>query len=469
MDGDKMNKKRITKWSVGQSHEAKKYILYWMQQSQRVLDNHSLSLAISFANKHRLPLIVLFVMTPAYPFANYRHMQFLYEGLVDVRQQLSDLNITFILRIGSPEKVVSSFFEDAECLVMDTGYLTHQLMWRKALVETAKIQYPHLTVWQVESDALVPVRLASPKAEYGAYTLRPKITKLIEEFIDDCVIDKVGANLTTLNEYDDQWNSFDKLLPFLSVNLGVGPTPYFMGGSVEANRRLHDFLNHHLAHYLESDDPSIGGTSTLAPYMHFGQISPLTIIKATRQACQEGLASKEACDAFIEQLIVRRELAINFVTYVEGYDRFNMMTEPWAYQCMKQHANDKRDHLYTAEHYIHFKTHDPYFNAAMKEMVFTGYMHNYMRMYWAKKIIEWSATYEIAYQTIILLNNTYFLDGRDPNTYASVAWVFGKHDRPWMERPIFGKIRYMNASGLERKFNIQRYVELMNELEQKHQ
>lgn len=463
-----MNKRRIVKLAVGNNSTQKQYVLYWMQQSQRVHDNHALSLAIAFANKHKLPLLVLFVLTPAYPYANYRHMHFMFEGLQDVKEQLESLNITFVLRIGAPDKVVLNYLANAECLVMDTGYLTHQVMWRKNIVDYAKSHYPHLNVWQVESDAIVPVRIASPKAEYGAYTLRPKLTKLIEEFIDDCVIEPVKADHSSISSIETQWAPFDQLVPYLAISLAIGRSPYFKGGSVEAEKRLNHFLQYQLAHYLESDDPSTAGTSTLAPYMHFGQIAPLTIVNATHHACEQGWAPKEVCDAFLEQVIIRRELAINYVTYVEGYDRFSTMTEPWAYQCMKNHLNDPRQYLYTAEDYVQFRTHDPYFNAAMKEMVFTGYMHNYMRMYWAKKIIEWSHTYEQAYQTIVLLNNTYFIDGRDANSYAGIAWVFGKHDRPWIERPIFGKIRYMNASGLERKFNIQKYVESMNELQQRH-
>ncbi|HCZ23721.1 MAG TPA: deoxyribodipyrimidine photolyase, partial [Acholeplasmataceae bacterium] len=177
----------------------------------------------------------------------------------------------------------------------------------------------------------------------------------------------------------------------------------------------------------------------------------------------QGQIKGESFDQYVEQLLVRRELAFNYVTYQKGYDQFESMTEPWAYQTMTSHEHDFRPYLYTKEDYISFKTHDPYFNAAMKEMVLTGYMHNYMRMYWAKKIIEWSPNYVYAYEMIKSLNNTYFIDGRDANSYAGIAWCFGKHDRAWTERDIFGKLRYMNAGGLERKFDIQSYVSRMNE------
>jgi deoxyribodipyrimidine photo-lyase len=200
-------------------------------------------------------------------------------------------------------------------------------------------------------------------------------------------------------------------------------------------------------------------------YLHFGQISPLEILERLFLAQEHGQIEGESFDQYIEQLLVRRELALNYVTYQKGYDQFETMTEPWAYMTMKEHELDKRDYLYTLEQLENAKTHDNYFNAAMKEMFYTGYMHNYMRMYWAKKIIEWMPSYKLAYDTIVYLNNKYFIDGRDANSYASIAWCFGKHDRAWNERHIFGKLRYMNDKGLERKFNINNYVELINKIE----
>lgn len=459
-----MNKKRIIKWVDGQPTTPKRYVLYWMQQSQRVVDNHALSFAIGLANKYQLPLVVFFGLTPSYPSANLRHYAFMLEGLADTRLQLIAKGARFIFRIGSPEKAIQPLLHEAHCLVMDTGYMRHQVAWRTSLVSLSKVDHPDLTIWQVESDVIVPARLASTKTEYGAYTLRPKIHKLMDEFIDEVPDLMVQIKDNQLSLIEDQWASFDEILPYLAINKNIQPTPYFKSGPTEALRRLNEFITYHLHHYLESDDPSRQWTSSLSPYLHFGQLAPLTLVKAAEQAVKDGLASEEAADAFIEQVVVRRELAINFVTYNEGYDRFDKMTEPWAYQTMQDHSKDPRPHLYTMEDYLQFRTVDPYFNAAMKEMVFTGYMHNYMRMYWAKKIIEWSSSYEEAYRIIVTLNDTYFLDGRDPNSYASIAWVFGKHDRPWIERSIFGKLRYMNDKGLERKFDIQSYVEQMNRL-----
>jgi deoxyribodipyrimidine photo-lyase len=169
-------------------------------------------------------------------------------------------------------------------------------------------------------------------------------------------------------------------------------------------------------------------------------------------------------DGIFEQVFVRRELAFNFVYYNHQYDQFDHMTEPWAYLTMDNHQDDYRPHLYTKEQLEKADTHDPYFNAAMDEMRFSGYMHNYMRMYWAKKIIEWSNSYKEAYETTLYLNNKYFLDGRDPNSYTSVAWNYGRHDRAWTERPILGKLRYMNDKGLERKFDMSKYIQYVESI-----
>ncbi|MFP4178128.1 MAG: FAD-binding domain-containing protein, partial [Acholeplasmataceae bacterium] len=233
---------------------------------------------------------------------------------------------------------------------------------------------------------------------------------------------------------------------------------YFKGGYIEASRRITAFLEERIERYQDSNDPGLDLTSKLSPYLHFGQISALEILERVLLAVEQQRVDGQGVDAFIEQLLIRRELAFNYVFYQEGYDRFRTMTEDWAYRTMAEHEGDERPALYSLKEIEAGRTDDPYFNAAMKEMALTGYMHNYMRMYWAKRIIEWSADYRTAYKRILTLNNKYFIDGRDPNSYAGVAWCFGKHDRAWTERPVFGKLRYMNANGLKRKFAIEDYV-----------
>jgi deoxyribodipyrimidine photo-lyase len=248
----------------------------------------------------------------------------------------------------------------------------------------------------------------------------------------------------------------EDVLTGLRIDRGVTPvSAFFKGGTREAKKRLRRFLDGHLAHYeVHRNQPQTDDISHMSPYLHFGQISPVYIAMAVRDGGREAEADR---NAYLDELIVRRELAVNFVTHTADYDRYACLPE-WARRTLDEHTADRREHLYTREDLEAARTHDPYWNAAMREMIHTGFMHNHMRMYWGKKILEWSKSPQAAFETTLAINNKYFLDGRDPNSYAGVAWVFGRHDRAWFERPVFGKIRYMAASGLERKCDIGAYV-----------
>lgn len=457
-----MNENRIKHLKPGLNNQGK-YILYWMQQAQRVHYNHALEHAINLANDHDLPVVVLFGLTPNYPEANERHYQFMLEGLKEVKRILEHFGITFVFRLKSPEVAVLDYVRDAAFLVMDYGYLRHQKVWRKHVLDQCVDLKLPLGIDLVDTDVIVPVRYVSDKAEYGAYTLRPKITKLFRDFRDFKGLPVVNDHMILSLSSDDDLADVKKLIEKLDIDHSVKASPIYRGGYLEASKLLSLFLQEKADRYHENNDPSKDLTSKMSMYLHFGQISSLEILDRLFLAQAQGQMSGESFDQYVEQLLVRRELAFNYVTYQKGYDQFEMITEPWAYQTMNAHENDFRPYLYTVEELEQFKTHDPYFNAAMIEMVQTGYMHNYMRMYWAKKIIEWSPSHKQAFETIKTLNNKYFIDGRDPNSYAGIAWCFGKHDRAWTERAIFGKLRYMNDKGLEKKFDIQRYVKQMNQ------
>jgi deoxyribodipyrimidine photo-lyase len=253
----------------------------------------------------------------------------------------------------------------------------------------------------------------------------------------------------------------DDVLRQLRIDRSVGPIQRFRGGTVEARKHLTKFLQQGLPGYaVARNDPADPQCSNLSPYLHFGQISPVEVALAIGEGKQ---GSQQDRDIYLEELIVRRELAVNFVQFQPHYDRYRALPS-WAQETLRQHADDPRPLRYSRAQLESAATHDPYWNAAMQEMLQTGYMHNYMRMYWGKKILEWSNTPQYAFSTALLLNNKYFVDGRDPNSYAGVAWIFGVHDRPWQERPIFGKIRYMNAAGLEREFDIKAYVRWAEQL-----
>jgi deoxyribodipyrimidine photo-lyase len=244
----------------------------------------------------------------------------------------------------------------------------------------------------------------------------------------------------------------------LNIDKTVGEVQWLKGGTSQALEQFQRFISKGLdIYHLERNDPSLGIQSNIAPYLHFGQISPITL------ALEANGAGSPGTESFLEELIIRRELAINFVHYNTSYDSLDCLPD-WALQTLDFHSRDIREYVYTPKELEKARTHDPYWNAAQKEMVITGKMHNYMRMYWGKKILEWMEEPSEAFKTALYLNNKYSIDGRDPNSYAGVAWCFGKHDRPWTERPIFGKVRYMNDNGLKRKFKIDDYVKKVDRM-----
>ena len=456
-----MNKNRLIEIQQGNTTKQASYVLYWMQQSQRVHYNHALNHAIDLANQKNLPLVVFFGLNPKYPDANLRHFKFMLEGLKEVKHILIHFGANVVIKIGKPEELILELLNDADTLVMDQGYLKHQKDMRQFVINQADAS---LNIDIVDTDLIVPVHIASQKAEYGAYTIRPKLKKLYPYYRDFDKIHVLNNQQAIPIKSDTELNDIDHLLSLLDLDESVKPSPIYKGGYIEGTKVFAAFLMNTLNQYEKSNDPSTDYTSHMSMYLHFGQISSLDLLERLFYQLNQGLIEGSAFDAYVEQLFIRRELAFNYIYYHAGYDSFHRMTEPWAYMTMNEHALDTRDYIYTCDQLEHAKTHDIYFNAAMLEMYHTGYMHNYMRMYWAKKIIEWMPTYEQAYQTIIYLNNKYFIDGRDANSYAGVAWCFGKHDRAWTERKIFGKLRYMNASGLERKFDIMSYVEKINHI-----
>jgi deoxyribodipyrimidine photo-lyase len=424
-----------------------RYVLYWMQAAQRTEDNLALEWAIREANALDLPLVVCFGLHPAYPGANTRHYVFMLEGLTDVAAALRDRGIALVVRIGSPEEGALALAQEAALMVMDRGYLRHQRAWYAGVAEEAPC-----AVLQAEDNVVVPTAAASDHLEYDARTLRPKIMRQRDRYLAILPPEDLRRGSLGIDISGEDPSRLPTLLSRLTTpHLDILASPYH-GGQGEARARLAAFCGHGLAFYAaRRNDPSLEGVSHLSPYLHFGQIS------LVRVALESLRVPGESCDAFLEELVVRRELAINYVLHQPAYDRWEGLPA-WARATLTAHANDPRPAAYPYDQLALAHTHDPYWNAAQREMVLTGKMHGYMRMYWGKKIIEWSPRPDVAQQWMLALNDTYELDGRDPNGYTGVAWCLGLHDRPWQPRPIFGNVRYMAASGLERKFDIGAYV-----------
>lgn len=425
------------------------YTLYWMQQSQRAELNHALEFAVQRANENDQRLCVAFALTDDYPEANLRHYQFLLEGLQQVAKSLSRRKIKFVLRKGDPPKVIHPFAKDASEVICDRGYLRHQVEWRDEVAKSAGTR-----VWQVESDVVVPVEVASDKREYAARTIRSKLNDRVDDFLDDLDTNAIEKDSRGLSISGEDLADISAIVESMSLDRSVDASGEFVGGTSKAKAHLRQFIEDRLSSYGDRKDLIDQKVSYLSPYLHFGQISPIEVALEIKSSS----GNSEQQENFLDELIVRRELAMNFVHYESDYDGTNALPD-WAAETLRQHEDDEREHQYTASQLEAAETHDPAWNAAMLQMKHRGYLHNHLRMYWGKKIIEWTNTTNHAYRTALALNNKYFLDGRDANSYANVLWLFGLHDRAHQERDIFGKVRYMSLGGLKRKCDIEQYID----------
>lgn len=462
-----------------------------MQQSLRAEYNHALELAIQRANAHEVSLLVLFVVTDQIPDANLRHYTFMWQGLSEVMQDLHERNIRMLILNGDPVTEILRFTDKASEVITDMGYLR----WQRDLMHrlSTKLREMELCFTEVESDVCIPVQSLSPKEEYAAYSLRYKMIKVIGEealSFDKTISNPKPFTFSTLQSnlsykawiQNDRYYTPQELCQLLTTELyiddSVKASGFYQGGTSEALRLLDIFCEEKLAYYAERrSDPGMMCQSELSPYLHFGQISVLQIVHKVMESCGHVLSElpwligkRKELDgitaglaAFLEELIVRRELGINFCFYNLNYDSY-LCLPLWARQTLEKHRRDKREPEYLLDNLEQANTNDAYWNSAQTELLKTGKMHNYMRMYWGKKIIEWTKDPEEAYIRMLYLNNKYELDGRDPNSYAGIAWCFGKHDRPWQERQIFGSVRYMNSAGLERKFDMSAYVKHVRDL-----
>ena len=446
-----VEQQRIHRLNEAAPNSKGNYVLYWMQQAQRVHLNHALHLAVSQANNHMLPVLVVFGLSPDYPEANWRHFAFMLEGLAEVERSLSDMGIAMQVRIGSPSEVALAASENAALAVCDRGYLRHQRQWRQQVAQKAACP-----VIEVESDAIIPVAAASGKAEFAARTIRGKIQRQLPALLNPLPVITPRQRAQGLYDRPD----FSVIAGQLKVDRTIhAVAPLLTGGYSQVRRQLDHFIQDHLSSYTERRSKLDScASSHMSPYLHFGQISPLEVAIAIQKAD----APIEAREAFLEELIVRRELAINHVWFNPLYDQYKGLPA-WARRTLAAHRSDPRQPSYSYRQLSEARTHDSFWNAAMCEMRETGFMPNYMRMYWGKKILQWQSTPWHAFASALRLNNTYFVDGRDPNSYAGVGWIFGLHDRPWQERPVYGQIRYMARAGLKRKFNMQAYLEAVEQ------
>ncbi len=440
------------------------YVLYWMQAAQRADCNHALWYASLEADRLELPLVVVFVLAD-YSSATAPQYNWMLSGLLETVATLRSAGIGFRLRQGEPIASITEASQEAALVVVDRSPARWPVSAKATLA--ALLSVP---VIEVDGESVIPETVASPKQEWSARTLRLKIEGAVASYASRQLFPvpsprRSATRIQIPGDGASGRNKTDEIALFSAYDATPGPaypgdrSPeqafLCLPGEVAGRAKLAAFVQDRLARYdSDRNDPLKNGSSGLSPYLRFGMISPLTVIAAARAQGGPGYP------AFAEQLVVRRELCRNYVRYRPlDYDAWEGLPS-WSRAALDSAAADRRAYLYTKQQFEAAATHDPYWNAAQEQLVRSGTIHNYMRMYWGKMILAWSASPREAFATASYLNDRYALDGRDPNGWAGVAWCFGLHDRPWPARPVYSTVRSMVAAGLKRKFDADAYARI---------
>jgi len=423
-------------------------VLLWVQRAQRAHANQAVNIAVEIAKDLNRPVIAAFCLVPAFPSANLRHYHFMAEGLRELPEAFATRGIGWTLAVGEPLDVIPKLAHEhrAVAVVTDLNPLRIGREWRSQVA--VKLDIPMLVV---DSDTVVPSSLFV-KSEYAPRTLRPKIHALLDQYLQPVsdIRPPVASDLRAGPDPMEAISSFD-------LDTGVGPAPDLRGGAKEARTRLRQFISTRLDAYdTQRNRADIDAGTVLSPYQHYGQIGPLEIALAVQKA-EAPAAAKES---LLDELIVQRELSINFTLRNKDYDRFAGLPN-WGRETLAKHAGDKREETYTLGQLERAATHDSLWNAAMMQMIHEGWLPNRLRMYWGKQILLWSANPELAYRHTVHLNDRYFIDGRDANSYANIGWcIGGLHDRPFgPERKITGLVRPTGIGAMKRSFDIGAYTE----------
>lgn len=450
--------KRVVVLRHGEACPNARYVLYWMQMHRRAFQNQALNFALAHANRLNLPLVVYEGLRPDYDQANDRIHQFIIEGAIANQQDLMKRGIRYCFYLmpdaqQGNRRAVAQLAQEAALLVTDDfpTFVTPQ--HNRAIVKQVDCQ-----VYAVDANGVVPIREMKYE-EYAARTIRPKIHRLLPAYLWPLaeIKPKYHSLQLPLNLREEtalEHADVATLLRTTRVDHTVQPSRLYHGGRHAALRRLKIFVAERLQNYnLGRNITGEQWTSELSSYLHFGHIGAAEIAWAVLHA----EAPDESIDAFLEELIVRRELSYNFCHFNPKHATIEALPA-WARQTLTMHEKDARLFVYTPEQFENATTHDEVWNLAQRELLATGKIHNYVRMLWGKKIIEWSRTPQEALTTMIHLHHRYALDGRNPNTYTGILWCFGKHDRAWgPQRQVFGLVRYMTSENTRRKINLPAY------------
>lgn len=414
-------------------------VVYWMSRDQRVHDNWALLRAQNLGGA----VTVAYYMDET-RFPTKRHSDFLVRGLESVETELGRFGIPLVVTSSLPGLVAAVEAAKASCVVCDFSPLRED---RRDRDEVARLLPDVVELREVDAHNVVPVWAASEKKETAARTIRKKIESKLPRFLTEFPPVAPQEGPASDNDWDALRAAYE--------HKPVPPISWCEPGEVAAHDALDAFCSDGrlTVFAAKRNDPNARAISDLSPYYHFGHISPQ---RAALQVKARG--SGEGVKAFLEESIVRRELTDNYVLYEPNYDSLDAAAG-WARETLQVHAADVREYSYDRDAFEQARTHEDLWNAAQRQLVVDGKIHGFMRMYWCKKILEWSPSPEEALATALYLNDKYSIDGSDPNGFVGVAWsIMGIHDQGWAERPIFGKIRYMNYNGCKRKFDVNAYV-----------
>lgn len=454
-----------------------KYVLYLCSRDQRVNDNIALNFAINLANTKKIPVIVVFIFNSKVRYRIYQHYEFMLKGLVQLSKDLNSRDIDFYFYFGEYKNFFENIKTDVDSLIFDFSPLRGHRNRINFVLNNL-----NCNVYEVDTHNIIPVWIASNKEEFGAYTIRPKIYRYFSQFFKQEIlswVDPIYKKRNILSNFDNYLfyqpssENFINILNSLNIDKSEKLKFNFESGEINAENQLNKFIENDLEYYYDlKNNPSKNVLSNLSPYLHYGQIYSfrvvleiLNLIDDPTFLWQDKVNDRDSrlqksIKTFLEELIVRKELADNFCFYNQNYDNLNGAKQ-WAQETLKKHSIDLREYIYSREEFENSKTHDELWNSAQNELVYKGKIHGYMRMYWAKKILEWTETPDQALNFAIYLNDKYSIDGHDPNGYVGILWsICGVHDRPWFERPIFGLIRYMSYTSTSKKFDIEEYINL---------
>ncbi len=483
------NQARLRRLNEAKTNPAGAYVLYWVQAYRRLDHNHALDYALRCASEVRKPLVVFEGLRLDYPWASRRLHRFVLEGMRDMAAAAATLGLSYWPYVETPQQPARGLLRkiaDRAALVVTDDFPCFVVPGQSA----ALARQTKAPVVAVDGNSIVPLSLLGAAVGAAAH-LRPRIHKAFAEAWGYRATRRPAVSPAAREPVEAPFEVWDpgrleESLDSLPLDRSVPEVPGTVGGSRAAKARLREFLKKRLAGYAENRSsptgPAEGHASGLSPYLHFGHIAIEEVAEAVlattgdfrpeelrihNRGKREGYFSDDAdVNAFLDEALTWRDVGFQWHwTRRADTESLERALPGWAQATLRAHADDKRTHVYTPEEWEAGATHDPLWNAAQRELVTTGTIHNYLRMLWGKKVLEWSRTPAEAYQALVHLNNKYALDGRDPNSYTGILWCFGLFDRPWApERPVLGVLRYMSSDNTARKFKLGSYYEYVNGL-----